>query len=314
MRLSGVFPPITTPFDRAGDLDGAALTSNVERYARTRLTGLVTLGSNGEAPLLSNDESARVIDIVRAGLPRDRTLIVGTGRESTRATIAATRRAAQAGADAVLVRTPSYYKSRMTADVFVAHYTEIADASPVPVLLYNFPAVTGVDLPPAAIERLARHQNIAGVKESAGDVDRIADDVARVPNRFGVLCGSMPVFHACLMAGACGGVLALACVLPDEAVRLYDLAAAGQHEEAAALQRRLAPLARLVTAGHGIPGLKAALDLAGFAGGAPRAPLAPASSQAVAAIEAALAAFNNQVPAPKPQAPGPKPKASVHAS
>jgi 4-hydroxy-2-oxoglutarate aldolase len=292
MRLSGVFPPITTPFDRAGDLDASALARNVERYSRTGLTGLVTLGSNGEAPLLSDDESARVIDIVRAGLPRDRTLIVGTGRESTRATIAATRRAAQGGADAALVRTPSYFKSRMTAEAFVTHYEAVADASPVPVLLYNFPAVTGVDLPPVAIERLARHQNIAGVKESGGDVDRIADDVSRTPDRFGVLCGSMPVFHACLTAGARGGVLALACVLPDEAVRLYDLFAAGRQDDAAALQRRLAPLARLVTSVHGVPGLKAALDLVGFAGGAPRPPLTPASPQAVEAIEAALAAFN----------------------
>lgn len=292
MRLSGVFPPITTPFDRAGDLDAAGLAANVERYARTGLTGLVTLGSNGEAPLLSDDESARVIDVVRAGLPRDRTLIVGTGRESTRATIAATRRAATAGADAVLVRTPSYFKSRMTADAFVAHYTAVADASPVPVLLYNFPAVTGVDLPPAAIERLAHHQNIVGIKESGGDVDRIADDVVRVPNRFAVLCGSMPVFHPSLIAGARGGVLALACVLPDEAVRLFDLVAAGRHDEAAALQRRLAPLARLVTSVLGVPGLKAALDLVGFAGGAPRPPLSPAPPQAVEALEAALAAFN----------------------
>ncbi|MGH9313079.1 MAG: dihydrodipicolinate synthase family protein [Vicinamibacterales bacterium] len=292
MRLSGVFAPITTPFDRAGDLDAAALAANVERYARTGLTGLVTLGSNGEAPLLSEDESARVVDVVRAGLPRERTLIVGTGRESTRATIEATRRAAEAGADAVLVRTPSYFKSRMTADAFVTHYTAVAQASPVPVLLYNFPAVTGVDLPPAAIERLSRHENIVGLKESGGDVDRIADDVARTPERFAVLCGSMPVFHACLLAGATGGVLALACVLPEEAVRLSDLFAAGRQEDAAALQRRLAPIARLVTSGHGVPGLKAALDLVGFAGGTPRAPLPAASSQAVEAIEAALAAFN----------------------
>jgi 4-hydroxy-2-oxoglutarate aldolase len=233
-----------------------------------------------------------VVDIVRAGLPRERTLVVGTGRESTRATIAATRRAAEAGADAVLVRTPSYFKSRMTVDTFVAHYTAVADASPVPVLLYNFPAVTGVDLPLAAIERLSRHEKIAGIKESGGDVDRIANDVASVPDRFAVLCGSMPVFHPSLLAGARGGVLALACVLPDEAVRLFDLFASGRHDDAAALQRRLAPLARLVTSAYGVPGLKAALDVVGFAGGAPRPPLAPAPAQAIEAIEAALARFN----------------------
>ncbi|HEX2446420.1 MAG TPA: dihydrodipicolinate synthase family protein [Vicinamibacterales bacterium] len=290
MRLTGVFPPLTTPFDAAGRIDEAGLKSNVARYARTALTGVVALGSNGEAPFLDETESVRVVEIIRGELPRTKILIAGAGRESTRATIDAARRAASAGADAVLVRPPSYYKSRMTTDVLVAHYSNVADESPVPVVLYNVPAFTGLDLPAAAVERLAHHPNIVGVKESAGDVDRIAEDVSKVAQDFAVLCGSMPVFYSSLKAGAAGGVVALACALPDECVELFELFASGRQDEAAALQQSLTPLAKLVTSVHGVPGLKAALDLAGFTGGLPRPPLGPASREAVGEIAAAFAA------------------------
>jgi 4-hydroxy-2-oxoglutarate aldolase len=297
MRYRGVFPPITTPFSRDGALDAGALRSNAARWMRSRLAGLVVLGSNGEAPLLDDEESVKAIEAARAEVPRARLLIAGTGRESTRAAIAATRRAATAGADAVLVRTPSYFKSRMTTDALVAHFIAVADASPVPVILYNFPAVTGIDLAPAAVERLSAHPNVAGVKESAGDVGRIAEDVARTPEGFAVLAGAAPVFHASLLAGACAGVLAVACVAPDLCVTLYDLVVAGRHDEAAALQRRLTPLARLVSSGHGVPGLKAALDLVGFAGGSPRGPLLPVPADAVDHIRGELVTLDLIEPA-----------------
>lgn len=287
----GVFPPITTPFDAAGAIDTRALAANASRWMRTRLAGLVVLGSNGEAPFLDEEESVRAIEAARAEVPSGRTLVAGAGREGTRATIDATRRAAAAGADAVLVRTPSYFKIRMTTDALVAHYLAVADVSPVPVILYNFPAVTGINLLPAAIERLARHGNIVGVKESAADVDQIAQDVARTPDTFTVFAGSAIVLQASLLAGATGAILAPACVVPDLCVELFELVAAARHDEARALQRRLTPLTRLVTATYGVPGLKVALDLIGFAGGAPRAPLLPAPAEAAAAIRAELAAL-----------------------
>jgi 4-hydroxy-2-oxoglutarate aldolase len=290
MRLTGVFPPLTTPFDSAGRIDEAALRSNVGRYARTALTGVVALGSNGEAPFLDEAESARIVEVIRGELPRTKILIAGVGRESTQATIDAARRAASAGADAVLVRPPSYYKSRMTADVLAAHFSKVANDCPVPVVLYNVPAFTGLDLPVTVVERLSRHPNIAGVKESAGDVDRIAEDVSKVGPDFAVLCGSMPVFYPSLVAGAVGGVVALACALPDECVELFELFSSGCQDEAAELQRSLTTLAKLVTSVHGVPGLKAALDLAGFAGGLPRPPLAPAPREALDEIAAAFAA------------------------
>ena len=182
--FAGIYTPIATPFRDDGEVDERALAANVARWMTTPLTGLVVLGSNGEATQLEDEEADRVIQIVRDGVPSSRPLIAGTGRESTRATIAATRRAAAAGVDAVLIRTPSFFKPQMTTDAFVRHFSEVADASPVPVLLYNVTLYTGVNLLPDAVERLAAHQNIVGIKESGSDVGQMAEYVARTPDDF----------------------------------------------------------------------------------------------------------------------------------
>jgi 4-hydroxy-2-oxoglutarate aldolase len=191
----------------------------------------------------------------------------------------------------VLVRTPAYYKSQMTADVFVRHFTAVADASRVPVLLYDAPAFTGVTLPVAAVAKLAEHANIIGVKESAPDIGLVCDFVGSAPRDFQVLVGSAPTLYASLCVGAVGGIVAVACVVPDLCVRLLTLVQEGRHDEALMLQRQLTPLARSVTSVYGVGGLKAALDLAGYIGGNPRAPLGPASPQAAEVIRAQLAAL-----------------------
>lgn len=283
-----------TPFAN-GEVDARAIAHNIDRWLRAGVGGIVALGTNGEAPLLDEAESDRVIEAARAAVPRDRVLIAGTGRESTRATIDATRRAAAIGADAVLVRTPSFFKGRMTPDAFVRHYTAVADASPVPVLLYNFPAVTGVNLAPEPVARLAQHPNIAGMKESGSDMAQIAGLVDGVPARFSIIAGSAPAFYASLCMGCRGGILALACVAPEQCVRLFDAATAGRHEEARDLQKRLMPLARLVTTMHGVPGLKAAMDLCGYIGGEPRLPLAPVGADGISQIRAELARVQEAV-------------------
>lgn len=289
MELSGVFPPIATPFDPRGELDTRALQSNIARWLETGVRGIVALGSNGEAPLLDERESDAVIAAARASVPRERLLIAGTGRESTRATIDASRRAADLGADAVLVRTPSYFKPRMTHDAFVAHYTAVADATRVPVLLYNYPAVTGLTLTPDTVAALARHPNIAGIKETTTDAAQLAAyvDAAR-GQAFTVLAGSAPGFYAALCLGAEGAILAAACIVPRACTALFDAFERGAHEEARELQRRILPIAAAVTSGFGVPGLKAALDLTGYVGGPPRPPLSPAPPDAVAAIGATL--------------------------
>ena len=288
MKLRGVFPPIPTPFVDDG-IDHASLAANVKQWMATRLSGVVALGSNGEAPLVDERESDAVIATVRGAMPRDRLFIVGTGRESTAATIVATRRAAQLGADLVLVRTPSFFKNVMTSDAFVRHYTAVADAAPVPVLLYNVTMYTGVNLLPDAVVRLADHPNIIGMKESGGDIAQISDCVSRTPNRFNVLAGSAVTVFAALCVGAAGAVLALSAVLPDLCVELYDLVQRSRYDEARALQQRLTPLARLLGSAHGIAGLKYALDQIGYRGGPPRAPLLPLSAEAARQISEQLA-------------------------
>jgi 4-hydroxy-2-oxoglutarate aldolase len=291
MNLAGVFAPIPTPFDRDDRVDTARLRAALARWVTTPLTGFVVLGSNGEAALLDEEESDRVIAAARESVPKGRPFIAGTGRESTRAAVRAAKRAADLGADAVLVRTPGFFKTQMTNDAFVGHYTAVADASPVPVLLYNFTALTGVNLPPAAVSRLATHPNIAGMKESGGDVAQIADLVSGTPDDFGVLAGSASTFYAALSVGAVGGILALGCVLPEACTRLYELTKAGRHDQARRLQRRLVPLAKLVGSMYGVPGLKAALKLVGYDAGVPRPPLTPVPDAALAALREALASF-----------------------
>lgn len=292
MNLDAVFPPVPTPF-HDGEVDPVGLRRNVEALLRAPLGGIVALGSNGEAPLLDDDECDRVVGEARAGMPEGRLLIAGTGRESTRATIAASRRAAGFGADAVLVRTPSYFKSRMTSQAFVEHYTAVADASPVPVLLYNYPAVTGVNLAPDVIARLSEHPNAAGIKETGTDAAQFAAYVDAASPRFAVIAGSAPAFHAALCVGARGAILAVACVVPELCVELLELHRAGRHEEAQRLQRRLTPLAKLVTSVHGVPGLKAAMEMQGFAGGRARPPLGALPDAARAEIGRALEALRS---------------------
>jgi 4-hydroxy-2-oxoglutarate aldolase len=288
MDVRGVFPPIPTPFTDDG-VDRRALASNVSKWMRTRLSGIVVLGSNGEAPLLEDREADAAIEAVRDVVPSERTLIAGTGRESTAATIAATERAARLGADAVLVRTPSFFKNVMNTDALVRHYTAVGDASPVPVLLYNVTMYTGVNMLPDAVARLAEHPNIIGMKESGGDVAQLGEFVSRTPRDFQVLGGSATTFFAALSVGASGGVLALSAVLPDLCVQLYELVQDRAYDQARALQQRLTGLARLLGAVHGISGLKFALDQMGYIGGPARAPLGPLSTEAQRQIKEQLA-------------------------
>lgn len=286
---------MVTPF--SGDaVDEAAVRRNAQHWAGSSLSGLVVLGSNGEAAQLDELESDRVIGATRESYPSDKWLIAGTGRESTCATLAATKRAAGLGVDAVLVRTPSFFKPQMTSNTLVRHYLTVADASPVPVLLYNVPMYTGVSLAVEAIEQLAAHENIVGIKESGSDIGRLGELVGRTPPDFAVLAGSATTYVHALAAGCHGGVLALAAIVPDECWSLANLVANGRLADARALQRRLLPLARAVGTTYGVAGLKAALDLLGLAGGAPRPPLLPAPPDALVAIREQLASLGYLTP------------------
>lgn len=277
-----------TPFHPAtGDVDLSALRTQLTRLTAAPLAGALVLGSNAEAGLLDETEADAIVETARSVVPADRVLIVGTGRESTRATIAACRRAAERGADVVLVRAPSFFKSQMTAEALTAHYQAVADASPAPVMLYNVPGMAGFSLPLSMVRTLAAHPNVIGMKETSNDLERHAQFVMVNP-AFAVLSGWAPVAYPAWMMGARGAIIAVANILPDQCATLWAHAQAGRHDEARALQHRLLPIAQLVSSIHSVAGLKCALDHLGFPGGPVRSPLLPVTAQVSADIRAAL--------------------------
>jgi 4-hydroxy-2-oxoglutarate aldolase len=276
--LEGIIPPLVTPFSEKGGVDIAAFEENLERYGREDLGGYLVLGSNGEAVSLDEDEKLALVSSARKS-SKDRPLLVGTGLESTRATIDLTKKAADRGADFVLVLTPHYYRSQMTVEVLRRHFEAVAEASTVPVLLYSVPSFTGLPFPPALASALAGHPKIVGMKESSGDIGLLSKLLALVPESFAIACGSAPVAYPAFCLGAKSAVLAVACCAPGETAALYRAFREGDHERARRIQRALTPLATAVTSTHGVAGLKAAMDLAGLRGGSVRAPLLPVTAE-----------------------------------
>lgn len=278
-RLNGIFPPLTTPFDAAGELDLAGLERNLERYEAADLAGYLVFGSNGEAVHLTPAERRRVLETLRRRAAPGRTVIAGVNELSTRGAVAAVAEAADAGADAALVITPYFYKGSMTGETLRAFYLTVADAAPLPILIYNVPQNTGVVIAPETVAEVARHDNVVGIKDSSGNLGALADTIRRAPPGFVVLVGSAAILYPALLMGAAGAVLAVACLVPEVCAEVYRAATRGDHARARELQHRLAPLGHKVTAGLGVAGLKAALDLAGLAGGPPRGPLLPITGE-----------------------------------
>jgi 4-hydroxy-2-oxoglutarate aldolase len=279
VSLSGVFPPIPTPFDGEGEVSCQALAENLERWNQTDLAGYVVLGSNGEAVYLSDEEKVRILQAAREVIPPDKLLIAGTGCHSTRQTVSLTRQAAAAGADVALVVTPHYYSGKMTPQALIRHYAAVADASPIPVMIYNVPKFTGVNMSAATVARAAEHPNIIGIKDTTGNIVQLADTVRLTGTAFQVLAGSAAFLLPGLVVGAVGGILALANIAPEKAIGIYQLFQEGRWDDAAELQRRMIPVNAAVTTNLGIAGLKAALDLLGYYGGPVRAPLLDISEE-----------------------------------
>ncbi len=287
-NLGGIFPPVTTPFDSDGEIVIDKFIANLERYSAAPLAGLTILGSNGEAHFLSDEEKLRLVREARPRISSGRTMIVGAGKESTRLTIEFVRRIADLGADLALIGTPCYYKPRMGDDALFAHFWSVADESPIPILIYNMPSFTGINTSAALIERLAAHENIAGTKESSGNLPLQADIRRRTPERFRILVGNAPTLLPSLIQGACGGIVAIACALPAMAAGILETFLAGDWKAAAELQRRLSPPAEAVTTLFGIPGLKHAMNLMGYYGGEARLPLLPLKEEQRARLSAIL--------------------------
>jgi 4-hydroxy-2-oxoglutarate aldolase len=288
--IVGLLPPIPTPFDEREQVAHDHFRANIERWNRWGYSGYVVLGSNGEFVHLTESERLKVIETAREAIPGDRLLIVGASYNATREAVEFAHRAASLRADALLVGTPHYYRDQITPALLRDHYRKIADASPIPILLYSVPQFTGVALAPETVARLAEHPNIIGIKDSGGNLATLAETVRLVPPDFSVLTGSAALLQAAMALGAKGAVLAVGCLAAETCLEIMRLARGGDVARAAELQLRLLPVARAVTTQFGISGLKAALDLIGFYGGPPRAPLPAPDETMRAAIRAILCA------------------------
>jgi 4-hydroxy-2-oxoglutarate aldolase len=275
VNFSGVFAALTTPFANEGPVSLADLKHNVQRYNRTDLAGYVALGSTGEAVLLTRTEMDGILATVKESAAKGKKLLAGAGAESTAETIECTKRAAEFGYDAVLVKTPYYYKPVYKPEVLITHYRRVADESPIPVMLYSIPQFTGIALESAEVAALAEHPNIIGIKDSSGNVQGVAEIVAATPPKFQTLVGSAASVYPSMAIGARGAILALACALPEKCVALFELFRKGHHEKARELQSILVRASKLIVSEPGIAGVKHAMDQRGYRGGIPRPPLLP---------------------------------------
>lgn len=273
VSMTGIFPPIPTPFDGIGELNLQVLARNMAKWNAYPLAGYVVLGTNGEMPYLSEAEKLTYFEAVRKHIPAGKLFLAGCGCESTHSTIALVKKAAALGADVALLISPCYYKGQMGNAGLTDYYTRVADASPIPVSIYNMPANTMVDMPADLIIKLSQHPNIAGVKDSSGNLAKLGQIVTSARLGFQVLAGSAGFLYPALCVGAVGGVLALANIAPRQCCDLLDYVTRGKHEDAKTLQFRLIAPNTAVTAQFGVPGLKAAMDMIGMYGGNPRSPM-----------------------------------------
>jgi 4-hydroxy-2-oxoglutarate aldolase len=290
LRLEGIYPPIATPFDSEGNLYKAKVRHNLEQWNRTGLAGYVVCGSTGESVYLTTEEKVRLWEWVAEYAAADKLLVAGTGMESVRETVDLTNRAAAAGYKAAMVRTPHYYKNLLgRPEAQALYFRAVADQSKIPLMIYNWPQATGLDIPAETVAALSEHPNIVAIKESSGNLEKVMKMIREVRTGFQVLVGSAPTLWPSLAAGAVGAVLAYANAAPYSTIMIWEACRARDAEAARDWQNRIAHAAWLVTVKHGIPGLKYAMDLNGYYGGPPRLPLIPLPPEGRREIEEAFA-------------------------
>ncbi|HTD44188.1 MAG TPA: dihydrodipicolinate synthase family protein [Bryobacteraceae bacterium] len=289
MKLHGIIPPIATPFDHNGDLYKIKVQHNVEKWNRTGLAGYVVCGSTGESVHLATEEKLKLWDWVAEYAAPDKILLAGTGMESVRETVALTNAAADRGYKAAMVRTPHYYKNLINrADAQVLYYRAVADQAKIPIFIYNWPQVTGVDISVDAVVALSHHPNMFAIKESSGNLEKCIQMIREVKPGFQVLTGSAPILAPSLAVGCAGAVLAFANAAPYATVSIWEAHRTREFAAAMDWQNRIIRAAQLVTVKYGVPGLKYAMDLNGYYGGPPRLPLTVITPEAKKEIEQAF--------------------------
>lgn len=273
-QLKGIMPPITTPFIN-GELAIDKLQLNIDKWNKTELTGYVVMGSNGESVFLTREEKLKLVEMTKKFASPDKLIIAGTGSDSIKETISLSNESAERGADFTLILTPSFYKSEMKHNAFIKYFTAVANAVKIPVIIYNVPKFTGVDIEAETVAKLSEHPNIAGIKNSSENVRQNHEFVSTTRKDFAVLVGTASMLYSGFTSGCAGGILALANIAPDECIRIQTLIEKGKLSKALEIQNRMIPVNKAVTAKYGVPGLKYAMDLLGYFGGEPRAPLSP---------------------------------------
>ncbi len=271
-QLKGIMPPIATPFiDDEVAFD--KLAGNFSKWNKTGLSGFVVMGSNGESVFLTREEKLKLVEEVKKNIPEEKLLIAGTGSDSIRETISLSNDAADRGANYALILTPSFYKSEMKPVAYIKYFSAVADQTKIPVIIYNVPKFTGVDIEAETVAKLAEHKNIVGIKNSSENIRQTTEMIDQTPEEFAIIIGTASVLYSGFSAGAVGGILALANIAPNECVQIHKLVEEGKHPEALELQKRMLPVNKAITAKFGVAGLKAAMDILGYFGGEPRSPL-----------------------------------------
>jgi 4-hydroxy-2-oxoglutarate aldolase len=290
MKLQGIFPPIATPFNHEGEIWKIKVQHNVEKWNLTGLAGYVVCGSTGESVMLTTEEKIKLWEWVAEYAAPEKLLIAGTGVESVRETVELTNQAADAGYKVAMVRTPHYYKNLINnAAAQMLYFRAVADQVKIPIFIYNWPQITGVDIPAEAVAELSHHPNIIAIKESSGNLEKVMRMIREVKPGFQVLTGSAPTLAPSFAVGCSGAVLAFANAAPYATVSIWEAHRTREPEAALDWQNRISHAAYLVTAKHGVPGLKYAMDLAGYYGGSPRLPLTVPCPAAKKEIEEAFA-------------------------
>ena len=275
LKLNGIFPPVPTSFESNEDLAFDKLKDNILKLSQFDLSGFLVLGSNGENVMLSQTEKVQVFAAARSAIPKDKLMLAGTGEQSTKATVSLTKAAAEAGAEAALVLNPSYFKGLMTKQALVKHYRQVADSSPIPIIVYNMPACSGLDLNAETVADISQHPNVIGMKDSGGNISKMANIVRTASPGFQLLAGSASFLLPALTIGAVGGILATANIAPTLCLDLYHSFLGGDLDNARAVQSDVLPINQAVTSEGGVPALKEAMDFLGLYGGPARNPILP---------------------------------------
>lgn len=273
-RLAGIFVPIVTPFDPvSGDIAPINFRQNIRKWLAEPIDGYVLFGSNGEGALLDGDEKTRLTAFARELIPPGIPLVVGISAESTRGLAAEVKQLAQQGAEYALVSPPSYFGAALSPVALADHYRRAGDESPIPIIVYHIPKNTHVVIEPGLMAEIVRHPNIVALKDSSGDVKRFADYSNTCDKRCRLFMGNGALLYTALELGAVGGIIGIGQIAPRLCAELLQTFRSGDKARAGQIQERLAPVHKEVVGAHGPIGTKAALDLIGYNGGAPRPPL-----------------------------------------